>query len=368
MCKIGSDWPAARASEGSSVSGDNGDRVGKSGVSLDTTEHGGRNRYPYQRRARAKLLTRSLSTALAEHAKHNGSPLETAYRRSIYCGDVIEQRDGKTRSHYCGYRWCLVCSRIRTARALDAYQPIVETWRDPHLVTLTVRNVPAGELACTLDDFARIFDLCRRSVTNTHRLPFVALRKTECTYNQRRDDYHPHLHIVIDGRAQAELLRDAWLRRFGERAEASGQDVRRCKADAVAELAKYLTKLTVKTHKGEGRGVVSIGALDVIFTAMKGRKTLQPHGFRLESAVAEGIEGDELHVAAADALVRAEHQEPIYWQWVQEAADWVDRETGETLSGYDPSDRFRDFVESIGVGEREEIPSPIKTGRALVAT
>lgn len=329
---------------------DNGTRQKLSGVSpLDTTEHEGRrSASPYVNRARAKFLTHSLATGLTEYAKRSGSPLERAYRRSIYCGDVIEQADGKTRSHYCGARWCVVCSRVRTARAIDAYRPIVETWSDPHMVTLTVRNVGGDELARTFDDFGRVFDLCKRSILTTHRLPFVAIRKLECTFSVHRGDYHPHLHIIIEGREQAELLRSLWLQRFGARAESAGQDVQRCSVGAVTELAKYLTKLTVKMHKGNGRHAAPVWALDRIFTAMKGRKSLQCFGFRLDRVVAEGIEGDDLHVTAADAVVRADEEAPIYWRWEQAAADWIDHETGEVLSGYDPSDGFRAFVEGIG--------------------
>ena len=332
------------------IGSDNGtrQRVGRA-LPLDTSEHDGRNTAnPYVSRARAKYLTTSLSTGLTEEAKRSGSPLQRAYRRSIYCGDVIEQADGKTRSHYCGARWCVVCSRVRTARAIEAYRPIVETWSEPHMVTLTVRNVEGDDLARTLDDFARIFDLCRRSILTTHRLPFVAIRKLECTFSVHRGDYHPHLHIIVEGREQAELLRSLWLRRFGDRADAQAQDVRRCDANAMTELAKYLTKLTVRMHKTDGKRAAPLWALDRIFTAMKGRKSLQGFGFRLDRVVEEGIEGDDLHVTAADAVVRRDEKAPIYWRWEQAAADWIDHETGEVLSGYDPSERFRVFVESIG--------------------
>ena len=328
----------------------NGTRKGAGGnLPLDTTEHEGRNiANGYAKRARAKYLTTSLATALTEEAKRSGSPLQRAYRRSIYCGDVIEQADGKTRSHYCGARWCLVCSRVRTARAIEAYEPIVEKWSEPYMVTLTVRNVSGDDLARTLDDFARIFDLCKRSITGTHRLPFVAIRKLECTFSVHRGDYHPHLHIVIEGREQAELLRSLWLQRCGERADVAGQDVRPCNGNAVKELAKYMTKLTVRIHKTDGMRAAPVWALDRIFTAMKGRKSLQCFGFRLDRVVEQGIEGDDLHVTAADAVVRTEEKAPIYWRWEQAAADWIDHETGEVLSGYDPSERFRVFVESIG--------------------
>jgi hypothetical protein len=46
--------------------------------------------------------------------------------------------------------------------------------------------------------------------------------------------------------------------------------------------------------------------------------------------------------------------ESIVWQWEQELADWVDQTTGEVLTEYDPSDRYRSFVETIGTVEAGE--------------
>jgi hypothetical protein len=100
-------------------------------------------------------------------------------------------------------------------------------------------------------------------------------------------------------------------------------------------------------HKSDGKRAVPVTALDESFRAMKGRKTLQPFGFRLSRETAESIEAEELRVEAAEALKHANDTTPIYWRWEPAVADWVDPETGEVLSGYEPSDRFRDFVESI---------------------
>ena len=105
------------------------------------------------KRARAKFLSRSLATALAtvncecddldywseEHQRwavmpcHCGkrSPLEQSYRNTTYCADVLAQRDGQISGSYCGNRWCMVCNRIRTARAIIRYLPVVEALAGP---------------------------------------------------------------------------------------------------------------------------------------------------------------------------------------------------------------------------------------------
>ena len=294
-----------------------------------------------QKRARAKLLSRALSARLAGL----GSPLEKSYWNTYHCASVIVQEGGKLETRYCGNRWCLVCSRVRTARAIGAYMPILSGWGDPHLVTLTVRNCSAEELPGTIDTMMQKFTSCKRSMVRTHGFEVMAVRKLECTYNTGRNDYHPHFHILINGRQQAELLRELWLSRFPTRAEASGQDVRPADAGSLMELFKYFCKLMTRTGAKGERGMIPAGALDTIFRAMRGRRVWQPVGFKLSREEEEAIEGDELEVTGTAAWKRLD--ERVYWQWDQDVADWIDGETGETLSEYEPGERYRSLVAGV---------------------
>lgn len=294
-----------------------------------------------QKRARAKLLSRALSARLARL----GSSLEKSYWNTYHCASVIVQEGGKLETRYCGNRWCLVCSRVRTARAIGAYMPILSGWGDPHLVTLTVRNCSAEELSATIDAMMKAFTSCKRSMVRTHGFEVMAVRKLECTYNTGRNDYHPHFHILINGRQQAELLRELWLSRFPTRAEASGQDVRPANDGALLELFKYFCKLMTRTGKKGERGMIPATALDTIFQAMRGRRVWQPCGFRLAKEDEQAIEGESLEVSGTAAWKRLD--ERVYWQWDQEVSDWIDTETGETLSEYEPGAGYRSLVASI---------------------
>jgi hypothetical protein len=212
------------------------------------------------------------------------------------------------------------------------------------MVTLTMRNCQGEELRERIEEMGRVF---RNSTLWAKRqgFPLEAVRKLECTYNSKRKDYHPHYHVIVNGRMQAELLRAAWLKRWGALATVKAQDIRSCDERSLLELFKYFTKLTTKTHNGDGRRLTPTHALDTIFQAMKGRRVWQPVGFRLPEAIEEAIEGEALDVAADAACQRVE--ERVFWQWQQQVHDWVDRETGETLSNYQPGERFTAFVESI---------------------
>jgi len=237
----------------------------------------------------------------------------------------------------------MVCSRIRTARAINVYTPVLQTWGERYLVTLTVPNCGADELAGTMKLMLHRFTLCKRAMKRAGFV-LVAVRKLECTYNHRRADYHPHLHVIVDGREEADELRRLWLY-YWAGTTAGAQDVRPCDDGALVELFKYFTKL-VAPGAGGKRGIMPLHALDVIFRAMKGRRVWQPVGFRLSREVEESIEGEELEVAGTAAFKRQE--ERVYWDWCRELADWIDHETGEALSEYEPSRRYMDLVESIG--------------------
>ncbi|HEV7594721.1 MAG TPA: protein rep, partial [Gemmatimonadaceae bacterium] len=154
------------------------------------------------KRARAKYF----STPLAINLAKLRSPLEKSYRNTVYCSATLSQEDGKIVGSYCGNRWCMVCNRIRTARAIHRYMPIVESWPDKYLVTLTLKNVPAAELPKRLDLMVKAFQATKLAMRRTDGIKLVALRKLECTHNARTDEYHPHFHVVVAGTDSARLL------------------------------------------------------------------------------------------------------------------------------------------------------------------
>ena len=280
-----------------------------------------------------------MSTALAEYAKLVDSDMERSYRRSIYCADQLEQVNGRLKAKYCGNRWCLVCAAIRTARAWDGYQPIIETreWRNKQFVTLTRRNVSAAELRDEIGAMMKDLTRAKESMKKTDRCPLVALRKLECTYNAARDDFHPHFHLIVQSRQMARLLVARWLELCGERADEKAQDVRPASKSSLAELFKYFTKIVTKQK------MTPTPALDTIFTAMKGRRVYQPMGFTRDNDDDEDgeIELDE----GTSAPTRRD--EVITWEWIQGFSDWVDRSTGDCLTDYEPGARFRQFVDGI---------------------
>ncbi len=294
------------------------------------------------RRARAKYITVPLAVGLAELR----SPLEKSYRNTVYCSGSLEQdANGRLKGKYCGNRWCLVCNRVRVARAINRYLPEIASWTEPQLVTLTLPNVLAHELAATIDLMVGDLVAIGRAIRRTDRLALRALRKLECTYNPERDDYHPHFHLAVEGQPAAEALRTRWLAIYPD-ASPAAQDIRPCDGRSLKELFKYFTKLLAKRPDSHTpRAVASAVALDVIFSAMKGRRVYQPMGFRVTTSLG-GDENAKVG-AAGDTLAVKRVGERVLWAWMQEFHDWVDLETGDLLTGYEPTDAFRDLVRNI---------------------
>jgi hypothetical protein len=290
------------------------------------------------KRARAKYF----STPLAINLAQLRSPLEKSYRNTVYCSATLTQANGKIVGSYCGNRWCMVCNRIRTARAMRRYMPIVESWPDKYLVTLTLKNVSASELPKRLDLMVKSFQATKLAMRRTDRRKLVALRKLECTYNARTDEYHPHFHVVVAGADAARLLVLRWLERHPEEADIKGQDVRPCDNGTLREMFKYFTKLVAKTR------MVSINALDVTFQSIKGHRVYQPIGFAVAAEIPDESAEQIAPVEATDAPKR--RNDRVFWEWCQGVTDWVDLDTGVCLTGYEPDEKFRQLVEQGSCG------------------
>ena len=335
----GTDQVADRAERGA-ISDAPLDKSEKANQTPGVTPQEARERL--QKRARAKYSTLGVIKRLISLS----SSLKEKYQRSLGCCSMIQQHDGTLTSYYCGYRWCVVCNRIRMARRIDAYRPVFEDWTDQGdevcMVTLTIPNVRAGELAEAFDEMRDKLKLCRRAIRRTRELPYQAVRATECTFNAERKDFHPHFHLAVRGRATAHAVVEEWLKRWDE-ADRDAQDVREWDGTdgGLKELTKYCTKLIGATKDDEPPPA---WALDVIFRALEGRHLFRPVGFDLTDYTpdldpdqVEDFE-DELE-STLPAFNRPD--ENVNWWWDVDVSDWVDPTTGECLTGYEPSEDDR---------------------------
>jgi len=273
------------------------------------------------KRVRAKYITNGLTNQLRKLQ----SPLQKAYINSYFCAQVLEQEGTKLTGRYCKNRWCLICNRIRTAKLINEYNPQLQSLPDLHFVTLTRPNVKADVLRQEIKSLTECFRVIVNRDLRRAGVKIKAVRKLECTYNWKRDDYHPHFHIVISGKNEAELLRSTWLAR-NPTADIKANDVRPCDDRGGKELFKYFTKLLTN-------GRIHAQSLDVILTAMQKLRVFQPVGIKKVSEEIPDIISEEYTQIFSD-------NQNQYWAYreSEKFADWYNMETGEGLTEYTPSD------------------------------
>lgn len=326
---------APPAQNGSGGSGGRAPRCGPgaagAGAALDTLAQPCQAATDKQRgKLSARALAKHASVALSVSLAVLGTGLERSYRNTFYCAGILEQHaDGRLTGKYCGNRWCLVCNRIRTARAMGEYLPVLECWIDPHFVTLTVPNVSEDGLLMTISEMLVAITAIGRAIRRTDGLAFRAVRKLECTFNYSTGLYHPHFHLIVEGGSTGATIVARWLKRF-PRANRSGQDLRPADNRSLKELFKYFTKLSTNTSPTERRRIPPV-ALDVIFHAMRGKRVYQSMGFTLPRSDELRDEGAMETAPTTQALSR--RGEYIRWEWSQHLADWLDFSTGDLLTG-----------------------------------
>lgn len=215
------------------------------------------------------------------------------------CGDVVKYaiaygEDMKSIEHKkllytetCQNRWCLRCmQRKALSNALEIYTLSNYLYTEKHyrflFITLTVPNCPGGELRDTISHLNKGIDkLFKRE---PYRSVFKAwITKVETTYNARRKDYHPHLHVLVavprtylknaDTFVSNDKLRKDWQEVCNDDTitqvdikQARG-DTKRKRMKSVLELAKYTAK---PSHYLRDQKV-----FDTFFHAMKNRQALR---------------------------------------------------------------------------------------------
>lgn len=288
-----------------------------------------------RKRARSKYIT----MGLLEELESLDSPVP--YSNARHCCEVVEQRDGKLTSNYCRCRWCLTCNRIRAGVRINRYLPVFEEWArngGVQFVTLTVPNCEGADLASTLDEMMHKLKLCRKQIRRTRGLEYKGVRSIEVTFNSETGTYHPHFHIAVCGRSTAIALKDEWLKRWPE-ASRRAQDVTEWDGDAASlkELVKYPTKLMTTA---EGEDQPRADALDRIFRVLKGRHLFRPVGFEIadyHEDLDPSVDLEEFDDQEATVVAYSLPNEKRLWVWDKFACDWIDRETGEHLSEFDPT-------------------------------
>lgn len=180
------------------------------------------------------------------------------------CGNFIkfQASEDKTKfilagGNFCKNRFCPFCSWLKAKRTafelLELIKVVEYTEKLAFIfITLTIPNVPRESLREEIENFNKSFKrLFQTEEFKAFNKGFI--RKLEVTYNEERNDYHPHFHLVVavnksyfksrDYMSKRRLL-ELWQR--ATRNPAITQvDIKPCRMDTVKqimELATYSAK------------------------------------------------------------------------------------------------------------------------------
>lgn len=299
-----------------------------------------------QRRARCKLITQTIMFQLIDVAKEKGAKGRVqAYWNTYHCQNKIITSNGRMHATQCKNRFCTYCCGVRKAELLNKYLPVLQTWPEPHFLTLTVKAVKAGQLSKTINSLNRAMSLFigkyrKRSQRKTG-LKLIGLKSIECNFNAKNRTYNPHLHLIVPDKKTAEILVDEWLtvwtKRFTHRSAQYYRKVDDNKKDLI-EVIKYETKIFTEPDGKKSRGKktspkIYIRALDNIHAAMKGVRLIDRFGFNTPKTK---------KIKSESRLTN----DYMHWQYKLKNRDWLNEDHESTLTSFSPEPHLEAILES----------------------
>lgn len=169
------------------------------------------------------------------------------------------------KANFCRDKFCPMCAWRRTRKMYNQVYTCVDSIYSDYqflFLTLTVPNVDGSELSDTIDLLNKSFQaFIRYKIFKNVVVGYV--KCLEITYNRKRDDYHPHFHVLLvvpsdyfssDNYVSRDSFLSAW-RRATNNYSITQVDIRRIRCNpnrpdlnnissAVAEVTKYAIKPT----------------------------------------------------------------------------------------------------------------------------
>lgn len=198
-----------------------------------------------------------------------------------------KQHKGNT----CKNRFCPICAwkkARKDALALSIMMAYLkqEEKKEFIFLTLTAPNVPANELEDEIKHYNHSFKkLMERKEVKTIVKGYA--RKLEITYNEERDDYHPHFHVLIVvnksyfTQTAQYINRDRWLELWQQVTknptitQVDVRKVRSLRENRIYEIAKYSAK--------DSDYLISQEVFEVFYKALKGKRLIVYSGLFKEA-------------------------------------------------------------------------------------
>ena len=237
------------------ISGNKATKKNSPSTTLDTLEvtsdlFFSKNHERLYRWATRKKFNQQTFTALIDVADRKQQKL---YWKSYHCNSVLLQNETVLQGSLCRKRWCQHCNRIKTAELIKGYHaPLVDMQKEDsfYFVTLTAPTVSGRKLNSEIDKRNKAFRRIKDNLRKNYGMKLNGVRKTEITYTKGK--FHPHFHMIIQGKQEAFKLQELWLDQFPN-ASLKAQDITLIDPSDVnnlLEVFKYAVKPEVKdvTH------------------------------------------------------------------------------------------------------------------------
>lgn len=300
-----------------------------------------------QGRARRKNLSQRMSLSLISVAeKEEDEKLIKSLWNTYNCQNEVTLSGGRIFGHYCKNRMCTLCLSIRKATIINSYYPIISQWEDAQFVTLTAQAVYAKSLDKRIDQMVQGFQIIKDRMKTRHARgkgpKLIGVRSLEANFNPKKRTYNPHLHLIVQTKEIAEVLKAEWLKLLTPKFAYKGAQ----KVDKIystekglIEIIKYGSKIfsdpEVRNNAMKGPDTkMYMKALHNIFKAMKGHRLFSSFGFRLPK--------QEKEVSTTTLVVDAQpyHFDPLLMDWIGP--------NGETLTGYQMNP-MEDYISTEGL-------------------
>ncbi|WP_158191053.1 protein rep [Staphylococcus aureus] len=199
-----------------------------------------------------------------------------------FVADKTLEKQKLHKSNLCKNRFCPVCAwrkARKDALGLSLMMQYIKQKEDKQFIflTLTTPNVTVEHLESEIKNYNKAFKkMIERKKVKSIIKGYV--RKLEITYNQKRDDYNPHFHVLIavnksyftDKRyyiSQEEWL-ELWRDVTGNQAitQVHVQKVKQNNNKELYEMAKYSGK--------DSDYLVNQKVFDAFYKALKGKQVL----------------------------------------------------------------------------------------------
>ena len=205
--------------------------------------------------------------------------------------DQTMEKKKQHKGNSCKNRFCPICSWKKARKDALALSVMMQYLKEEEqkefvFLTLTAPNVKAAELEDEINHYNHSFQkLMQRKEVKTIVKGYV--RKLEVTYNEQRDDYHPHFHVLLAvnksyfTQTTQYINRDRWLELWQQVTKNSlitQVDVRKVsnsKDDKVFEVAKYSAK--------DSEYLVNQEVFNTFYKALKGKRILSYSGLFKEA-------------------------------------------------------------------------------------